>query len=576
MLRELRIQNVAIIEDVVVRFGPGLNVLSGETGAGKSIILGALGLVLGARASADIVRTGGAAAEVLARFDLDEPVRATLEAHDVAVDDDEDGLLVRRVVTAAGRSRAYIGAQSVPTSTLRSLAGVLVDYASQHEHRVLLDEARHRTIVDRFGGHDALLAEVDAAVKALRDCDDERTRLLAREADQRARLDFLEFQLGELDAFGPSAGEEEALEQERTILNSAAQLSEHARAAERALYSGSSSGVERLGEARKRLAELAATDGSLAPLLETITEALYAVEDAARELGKYGARTRHDPDRLQEIEDRLAELKQLTRKHRTNADGLVALRSRLQAEVDELGTLDVRLDELERALARRRVAAKDLCVRLTEARRLAGVALGARVETELHSLAMPKARLLVELAPLPSGEGVALADDGPWAHAHGADAVSLLFSANLGEEPRPLARVASGGELSRILLSVRRALAGTRSVAVQVCVFDEIDSGLGGATAESVAEKLVSIAEEGQVLAITHLPHIAAAGAAHFRVAKRTEGGRTHTDVERLDGEARVDELVRMVAGTGVTAAAESFARELLRGPNESPPPARV
>lgn len=564
MLRELRIRNVAIIEDVTVAFGPGLNVLSGETGAGKSIILGALGLVLGARARAEMVRTGQSSAEVVARFDLDEPAQAVVDRLELKVDA-EDELLIRRVVSAAGRSRAYVAGQVVPTSTLRELATVLVDYASQHEHRVLLDEARHRTIVDQFGDHQGLLDEVAESVGALRALDQERTRLRTKEDDQRARLEFLEFQLTELDDFGPVLHEEDGLAQERLVLHSAAQLAEQARAAERALYSGSAAAVERLGDASKALRDLAATDETLKPLLETITEALYGVEDVARELSGYASRTRQNPGRLQELEDRLALMHQLARKHRTTPDGLVALQQKLQAECHELGTLDLRLDELDRAIEVSRVSARLACEKLTRKRRAAGVALGQRVEGELTSLAMKKARLLVEVVPLAAGEGVPMADGGPFAASHGADAVALLLSANPGEDPRPLARVASGGELSRILLSIRRALAGTRSVHVQVCVFDEVDAGLGGATAEAVADKLVAIASESQVLVITHLPHIAAAGAAHFRVEKQVADGRTRTEVRALATEERVAELVRMVAGTGSTAAAESFARELLR-----------
>lgn len=567
MLRELRIQNVAIIEDVSVTFGEGLNVLSGETGAGKSIILGALGLVLGARASVEMVRTGYSTAEVSGRFDLDSEVRAVLAEHDLRVPDDDEGLLIRRVITLGGRSRAYVAGTAVATSVLRSLASVLVDYASQHEHRVLLDEARHRGIVDRFGDYDELLTEVGVRVRQLRELDEERSRLRNHEADQRARLDFLEFQLVELEAVGPKVGEDEQLEQERVVLGDAARLSELARGAERALYGGQAAAVERLGDAKSKLEQLVTTDASLKPLAEAISEALYVVEDAARDLASYASKTQQNPARLDEIEDRLSSLRQLTRKHRTDLVGLVGLKEKLATEVQELSQLDVRLHELDTAVTRARHAAEKACTLLSAQRRAAGLELSRRVEIELHSLAMPKAQLQVGLAPIATGDGVALGEGGPWAMSHGADSVALLLSANPGEEPRPLARVASGGELSRILLAVRRALAGTRSVRVQVCVFDEIDSGLGGATAESVAEKLVRIAEEGQVLVITHLPHIAAAGATHFRVEKRVEQGRTHTGVRLLEGEARVQELVRMVAGSGATAAAESFARELLAHP---------
>ncbi len=567
MLRDLRIQNVAIIEDVSVRFGQGLNVLSGETGAGKSIILGALGLILGARASVEMVRTGHSTAEVVGCFDLDPEVLAVLAKNDLPVPDKSEGLLIRRLITVGGRSRAYVNGTAVSTSVLRSLATVLVDYASQHEHRVLLDEARHRGVVDRFGDHDDLLTQVGERVRELRELDEERTRLRNHEADQRARLDFLQFQLAELKAFEPRVGEDEELEQERVVLADAVRLSELARGAESALYGGQAAAVERLGDAKSKLEKLVTTDESLAPLSTAISEALYVVEDVARDLAVYASRTQQNPARLQEIEDRLATLRQLTRKHRTDLPGLIALKRKLAAEVQELGSLDVRLDELDAAIVASRQEAAQVCTRLSARRREAGLELSRRVELELHSLAMPKAQLQVGLTPIGVGDGVALGEDGPWATSHGSDSISLLLSANPGEEPRPLARVASGGELSRILLALRRALAGTRSVRVQVCVFDEIDSGLGGATAESVAEKLVRIAEDGQVLVITHLPHIAAAGKTHFRVEKRVEEGRTHTGVRLLEGDARVQELVRMVAGSGATAAAESFARELLAHP---------
>lgn len=561
MLRELRIRDVAIIEDVSVTFGAGLNVLSGETGAGKSIILGALGLVLGGRASAEMVRTGRPSAEVQAWFDLDEPVREALRALDVEPDPDDDGLLVRRVVNANGRSRAYLSGTSVPVGSLRDVAAVLVDYASQHEHQVLLDEARHRAIVDRFGELGDRVAAVEEAVTALRSVDEALRRLESLEDDQRKRLDFVEFQLGELDSADPRAGEEEELEQERRVLGSAARLADRAREAERALYGGGAAAVDRLGVAVKALRELSETDTSLKPLLEGIEGALFAVEDAGRELASYASRTRQDPRRLQEIEDRLALLHQLSRKHRTDVDGLVTLREELRAEADELGDLDSRVDGLRARREEARAAARAACTALTDARREAGDALARAVEGELASLAMPRARLEVQVGPLP--EGLELGD-GRLAAQHGADAVAMLLSANPGEEPRALSRVASGGELSRILLAVRRALADSLSVQVQVCVFDEIDSGMGGATAETVADKLAEIAQGGQVLAITHLPRIAAVADTHFRVEKQVSDGRTRTDVVRLLGQDRVDEVVRMVAGTAQTEAAETFARELL------------
>jgi len=572
MLHELRIRDIAIIEDVTVSFGPGLNVLSGETGAGKSIILGALGLVLGGRGSADIVRTGRDAAEVQGYFDRTPEVDAILAELELPLSDEDEGLSVRRLVSAAGRSRAWIRGTSVPIASLRRLASTLVDYASQHEHQVLLDNQQHRGILDRFGGLQATLAEVHSLVGRARELHRELDRLRSLEDEQRARMDYLRFQLDELDDAEPVEGEEAALENERRVLGDAVRLAERARVAEQALYGGSGAAVERLGAAVRALRELTATDTSLEDTLESVEQALISVEDAGRELGTYSARTRANPRRLQEVEDRLAQLRQLARKHRTDAEGLVALHARIRADLEELDGLDVRLDGLEVELAEAGAEARAACVELTRLRKEAAGRLSSLVEVELASLAMPHARLVVDVAPLGAGDGL---DIGGGVHAaeHGADAVEMLLSANLGEVPRALNRVASGGELSRILLSVRRALAGTSSVQVQVAVFDEIDSGMGGATAESVAAKLVDISAEGQVLAITHLPRIAGAADHHFRVEKIVDGGRTRTDVHLLEGQERVEELVRMVAGTSTTQAAATFARELLDWrTGESPP----
>jgi DNA repair protein RecN (Recombination protein N) len=572
MLHELRIRDIAIIEDVTVCFGPGLNVLSGETGAGKSIILGALGLVLGGRGSADIVRTGRADAEVQGFFDRTPEVDAILAELELPLSDDDAGFSVRRLVSSAGRSRAWIGGTSVPIASLRRLASTLVDYASQHEHQVLLDMQQHRGILDRFGGLQATLVEVHSLVGAAREFQRELDRLRGLEEEQRARMDYLRFQLNELDDAEPVEGEEAALENERRVLGDAVRLAERARVAEQALYGGNGAAVERLGAAVRALRELTATDVSLADTLESMEQALICVEDAGRELGTYSARTRANPRRLQEAEDRLAQLRQLARKHRTDPEGLVALHARIRTDLEELEGLDVRLDGLEADLAQAATRARTACADLTRRRGEAAGRLSSLVEVELASLAMPHARLVVDVAPLAAGDGLNI---GAGIHAaeHGADAVEMLLSANLGEVPRALNRVASGGELSRILLAVRRALAGTSSVQVQVAVFDEIDSGMGGATAESVAAKLVDISAEGQVLAITHLPRIAGAADHHFRVEKVVEGGRTRTDVHLLDGQERVEELVRMVAGTSTTEAAATFARELLDWrTGESPP----
>ncbi len=573
MLRELRIRDIAIIEDVAVEFGAGLNVLSGETGAGKSIVLGALGLVLGGRAGAEWVRTGRASAEVQARFDRSPEVDAALVELDLPLDGDEDGLLVRRVVTSSGRSRAYIGVTGVPVAALRRVAVELVDYAGQHEHQVLLDDARHLGILDRFGVDPKTLDRAVVAVAAARALLDERARMSRLDADRRVREDYLRYQLEELEHADLQDGEEDALEAERTVLRNAVALADRARRAEAALYGDAGSAVERIGDAIGRLRELVAIDPAMAAVLEAVDESLIGIEEAGRELAAYARRTRQDPARLEEVDDRLTLVHDLQRKHRRDFDGLLELRRAMEAELAELEGLGVRREALAGELGAARAGAREACARLASERTAASVRLSSEVEAQLAGLAMDRARLVATPVPVPeSADAVPLGDDdgAPFAVATGTEQVAFLLTANPGEEPRRLSRVASGGELSRILLAVRRALAGASGGRVQVCVFDEVDTGLGGATAEKVGDKLQEIARSGQVVCITHLPQIAARADRHFRVEKHVAEGRTHTVVAALDADQRVEELVRMVAGEDVAGTAEAFAREMLarsRGP---------
>jgi DNA repair protein RecN (Recombination protein N) len=568
MLRELRIRDIAIIEDVAVEFGGGFNVLSGETGAGKSIVLGALGLVLGGRAGAEWVRTGRPSAEVQARFDRTPEVDAALAELDVEPGSDEDGLLLRRIVTSAGRSRAYIGAAAVPLAALRRVAVELVDYAGQHEHQVLLDEARHLGILDRFGVDPEVRDAAARAVATTRGLVEEQRLLDRQDADRRAREGYVRHQVEEFDDADLQPDEDQALEAERAVLCNAVALADRARRAEAALYGDSGSAVERIGDACGRLRELVAVDPGMSPVLDAVEESLYAVEEAGRELAAYARRTQQDPVRLEELEDRLAVIHDLQRKHRRDFEGLLELHRAMRAELDDLENLTGRRDELSRALESARAIARTECAALATQRAEAGILLAREVEEQLAGLAMARARLVATPTPVPEEalDAVGLGPDGsaPFALSAGTEQVRFLLSANPGEEPRRLSRVASGGELSRILLSVRRALAGASATQVQVCIFDEVDTGLGGATAEKVGDKLQEIAVGSQVLCITHLPQIAARADQHYRVEKEVSDGRTRTLITKLDAEERVRELVRMVAGAGVGGTAEAFAREML------------
>lgn len=553
MLIELTIRNLAIVAEVTVRFAEGLNVLSGETGAGKSIILHGLGLVLGARASADLVRTGEEEAEVQALFDAEPDLIARLESLDIRCEPG-DAVPVRRVISASGRSRAYVCGKAVPATVLRELAPLLVDYAGQHEHHVLLDEQQHLDLLDRYGDLVAERRALAAEVADLRAAEAELAEQARREDERAQREDFLRFQWKELHDAGLRPGEEAELEAERRRLANAERLARDARAAEEALYSGSASAVERLGEAASRIEALMAIDPDLAPLHAELSAALVAAEEAARTLRDYARRIHHDPERLDQVQERLAEISRLARKHRTDAEGLLERYRELEAELKALEGAEERRAALEAEVRRLTAAALARAARLGERRRAAAARLTAAVESELRDLAMPRARFVVDVC----GRGA----DRAALDATGTDRVTFFLSANPGEEPRPLARVASGGELSRILLAMKRALAGASRV--QTFVFDEIDTGIGGATAEVVGAKIRDIARDGQVICITHLPQIAAFADAHFFVGKEEVGGRTRTRVERLDDEARVVELARMVGGATVTETSRGLARELI------------
>jgi len=407
MLRELRIRDIAIIEDLAVEFGPGLNVLSGETGAGKSIILGALGLVLGARASSEMVRSNAESAEVQARVDRDDAVDTILRELDLCPAVEDEGLLLRRIVTRSGRSRAYVGEAAVSVGTLRRLASVLVDYASQHEHQVLLDERQHLGVLDRFGGLHDLVANVGEAVSALRRLVTERSRLARLDQEQRAREDYLRFQLDELERLAPTVGEQEELQSRRIRLRHAEELMTKAREAQELLYSGSPSAMDQISQSLDRLRDLAAIDRSLEASLQSVEPALILVEEAGRDLAAYVREVRADPVELQEVEDRLAALAGLARKHHCDSDALQGVLERTRGELTDLEGLEERLEELDPLIEKQRAVTSERCTHLASARQQAAKRLGGLVEEELTSLSMDGARFVPELRPLSLYQSVA-------------------------------------------------------------------------------------------------------------------------------------------------------------------------
>jgi DNA repair protein RecN (Recombination protein N) len=594
MLTTLRISGFAIVDAIEVRFGPGLNVLTGETGAGKSILVNALHLVLGGRMSGEVLRDGADEAVVEAIFELpaDHRVFARLEAAglrparegEAAAGSDE--LLVRRVASRGGRGRAFVNGALCTVSMLEEVLRGLVDVSGQHEHVSLLDPATHLELLDAHAGlRQGALRQAQGA-RALRQAEGEREAgepreplfqryraahavlaalvrerdaLAADEGERARRADYLAFQLAELDRADPRPGELEALEDERRVLASAEKLREAARAAEALAYGEEGSASERVAQAARALAEAALLDRRLEPTLALLRSAAVELEEAGRELGRYAEAVGGDPERLAAVEDRLELLRALARKHGGSLDAAVARRAEMREELSRLRGGGERLGALAGELARAGEDAARLARELSAAREKAARGFAAAVRGELEGLAMGRCRLEVALLPPDGGVPVEGATLGP----DGAERAELLIAPNPGEPPRPLARIASGGELSRILLAVKRTLARRDPVATYV--FDEVDAGIGGAVAEAMGRVLADVAGSRQVLCVTHLPQVAAFADRHHRVEKRVAAGRTRAAVALLEAEEeRRREVARMMAGATITDAALAHAAALI------------
>ena len=557
MLSLLRISGFALIEELELSFGPGLTVITGETGAGKSILVEALGLLRGSRASVDAIRTGADEARVEALLDLPEqaPARARLMADGRELPPGEALLVRRTIARGGGRARVHLAGSLATASDLGATVGPLVDIASQHDQQSLTDPDSQLAILDAFAETQALRAEMATAYAAATSA---AAALASFSADARARAereDLLRFQLGELETAHPVAGEDEALAAERERLRGAERFFAATASAEETLYAADGAVSERIGAVLRELGPLAALDPTLAPLVERLSEAAAAIEDVAREIGHYARGVRSDPARLAEVEERLFLLQRLCRKHGGTVADLAAKRETLAAALADVSSYEegiaTRQAAVDAAEARSRAAA----AALTAARQRAATSLEKKVNATMRELGFPSARLPIALEPR---------DLGPT----GGDRVRFLFAPNPGEEARPLAKIASGGELSRVMLAVKQALARTDEVLTYV--FDEVDAGVGGGTAEVIGRKLKRLAAERQVIVITHLPQVAAFADAHVRVTKTAARGKTRVVIEPLAAAERPAEIARMLAGATPSAQATAHATEMLRNARQS------
>jgi DNA repair protein RecN (Recombination protein N) len=553
MLAYLRIRGLALLEDVTLELGAGFNVLTGETGAGKSIIVGALSLLRGARAKSDAIRDGNEAAELEAQFEpephLAARIAAALAEHGLP-DGLEDGVLVHRTVQRNGRGRTLVQSTLVTQAVLAAVGEALIDICSQHEHHFLTHTGRHLEVLDAYARADDELAEHGRRFTAWRTVADELALLRERTAERARRIDYLRFVVDELEAVAPEAGEHEALRKRVTLLRDARRWAEFARDAHTSLYEADDAIAGRLAGLLERVRQGAAGSEDLGVVEEQLALAQVACEEAARAAARFADELPLDPSELEQLEDRLHELERLRRKHGVDADELAGRLAAMRAELDELENADEHLARLEARCDKAREAAHASAMALHERRIVAASGLARAVESELAALHIPKARIEVDVGMLE--------EPGPL----GLDRVEFLFTANPGEPLAPLRKVASGGELSRVLLALKGALAAEDRVATYV--FDEVDAGVGGAVAEAIGRRLARAAAQHQVLCVTHLPQIAAFADAHYRVDKIEKKGRTLTQVVKLDEAGRVDELARMLGGAKVGASARDHAAALL------------
>ncbi len=553
MLVELSVENLAVIESVRVRFHAGLNLLTGETGSGKSIVVDALGLLLGGRASAEMVRAGAARARVAGIFEVTAtPVlMALLEDSGIELEDGE--LLIEREIQPSGKSRAFAGSRPVTAALLRDLAPHLADIHGQHDQQQLFSSDVQCRMLDAFAKTDPLLAKTADAYAGWKSAQSELEEL-DRTAQEKLRLaDLWRFQRNEIEAVAPKAGEDAELENDRRVLRNVVKLQEVAGVAFATLSEDPDSVSTQLGVIAKKLDELARIDESAVEIHAALEPARLAVDDATRALSRYLDKLEADPARLDEVETRLAAIERLKRKYGASIEEIQAFLEEATRGLAAVENSSDRRAALEKKVAGFTKAYESAARELTSKRKDAAKKLSAEVAKELAALAMEKTRVEIRVS------------DAEWS-PQGADRVEFLIAPNQGEELKPLEKIASGGELSRVALALKTCTAvPSRKEIPPTMVFDEVDAGVGGGAAEAVGRRLKKLSGAGQVLCVTHLPQIAGFGDHHYFVEKHTERGRTLASIQELTGKARTQEIGRMLSGERITPEALRHAEQLLK-----------
>ncbi len=562
MLTLLQIENFAIIDKLSVEFAPGLNVLTGETGAGKSILLDALNLILGGRADYDCIRTGETSARVEACFQIKEKkFQALLE--ELGIPSQEGELTIKRQLSTKGKGRCWINDSPVSVSALAQIGARLVDIHGQHDHQALLHPENHLDLLDLYGKTMQKRASLAKEFNAWKNDISERDRLLRQDQTQKEREELLTFQLREIEQANLEEGEEEALSAERNKLRHAEKLQSSLERAQDMLSDSSNAVLTQLGQVVRELEPLLDFDASLETNLESANNALYEVEGLCENLRDYVRSIQFDPQRLEEIEDRLAELSGLKRKYGGDLLAIFERKKQIEEELKSLSTSHETLAQLNDSIQKRQLVLQEQAIALAKEREETSVRLKQNIEKELRDLNMNAvqfgARFNYEADPescvVHEGKAVKLSP-------LGIGVMEFLFSSNQGEDLRPLAKIASGGEISRVMLAIKTIL--NKQDDIPVMIFDEVDTGIGGKTAEKVGAKLKKLAKDKQVFCVSHLPQIAGMATAHFSVRKEVKGRRTRSNILRLNDEERVEEIAHMSAGEKVTPAAREYARQLI------------
>ena len=559
MLIELRIKNFAIIDELSLSFSKGFNILTGETGAGKSIILNAVHLLLGDKATEEWIRSTEEEANVEAVFDIsgNSEIKEKIQekAPHLQGAGEEDSLLLRRLISRSGRGKVFINGNLATLGMLSEVGEGLLSVYGQHEHQSLQRVETHVDILDEFGGLLGLREEFQKQFLEFVSLSEEVEKIRAEKERRAKERELMAFQSREIETSGIQIGEEESLKEDRVLLTHAKKLMDFAHLSEEALYSEEGSAIEKVQKVLNQCREMAAIDPSLSQPLKALESTLIQLEETALALRDYSRRVEINPMRLDEIENRLEEIDRLKRKYGATVEGVLSFKHKIDETLKSITSDEERLSQLEDLLGPLRQNLSDLGKRLSAERKRVALELKKSVERELSSLGMKKTVFEIRMDPSPLS-------------LRGVDRVEFLLSPNVGEEVKPLAKIASGGELSRIMLAMKKILAkvGGR----QVLIFDEVDSGIGGAMAEVVGRKLKELSRHHQVICVTHLPQIACFADQHHSVRKEIKSGRTMTLVDRLDKESIVDEIARMLGGVKVTEKTKAHAREMIETAKKS------